>query len=64
MIGKLMEVYIDDVVVKSSAKAKHLDDLRKAFIRTRSHNLKMNPRSVLLESQQVIGFWSTSVGSK
>ena len=38
-----MEVYIDDVVIKSPAKCKHLADLEKAFQRMRSHNLKMNP---------------------
>ena len=43
MIGQFMEVYIDDVVIKSPAKCKHLADLEKAFQRMRSHNLKMNP---------------------
>ena len=38
-----MEVYMDDVVIKSPAKCKHLVDLEKAFQRMRSHNLKMNP---------------------
>ncbi|XP_059635981.1 uncharacterized protein LOC132278189 [Cornus florida] len=43
MIGKFMEVYIDDVVVKSATKAKHLADLRRSFERMRAHGLKMNP---------------------
>ena len=38
-----MEVYIDDVVIKSPAKSKHLFDLEKAFQRMRSHKLKINP---------------------
>ena len=38
-----MEVYIDDVVIKSPAKTKYLVDLEKAFQRMRSHKLKMNP---------------------
>ncbi|XP_059627439.1 uncharacterized protein LOC132270270 [Cornus florida] len=37
MIGKFMEVYIDDVVVKSATKAKHLADLRRSFERMRAH---------------------------
>ena len=37
-----MEVYIDDVVIKSPAKYKHLVDLEKAFQRMRVHKLKMN----------------------
>ncbi|XP_059671032.1 uncharacterized protein LOC132316573 [Cornus florida] len=43
MIGKFMEVYIDDVVVKSATKAKHLADLMRSFERMRAHGLKMNP---------------------
>ena len=38
-----MEVYINDVVIKSPAKVKHLADLEKAFQRMRVHKLKMNP---------------------
>ena len=43
MIGKYMEVYIDDIVVKSQVFDKHLENLEKAFIRMRKHQLKMNP---------------------
>ena len=43
MIGHFLEVYIDDVVVKSPAKSRHLADLEKAFWRMRIHKLKMNP---------------------
>ena len=42
-IGKFMEVYIDDVVVKSNGKDTHLNHLRKAFERMRKHKLKMIP---------------------
>jgi hypothetical protein len=37
MIGKYMEVYIDDIVVKSQDFDKHLENLEKAFIRMRKH---------------------------
>jgi hypothetical protein len=43
MIGKYMEIYIDDIVVKSQDFDKHLENLEKAFIRMRKHQLKMNP---------------------
>ncbi|XP_059669178.1 uncharacterized protein LOC132314320 [Cornus florida] len=43
MIGRFMEIYIDDVVVKSSAKRQHLEHLKRAFERKRIHKLKMNP---------------------
>ena len=38
-----MEVYIDDVVVKSQDFNTHLKNLEKAFLRMRKHQLKMNP---------------------
>ena len=43
MIGKFMEVYIDDVVVKSQDFNTYLKNLEKAFLRMRKHQLKMNP---------------------
>ncbi|GKV13619.1 hypothetical protein SLEP1_g24610 [Rubroshorea leprosula] len=43
MIGKFMEIYIDDVVVKSNGEADHLVHLRKSFEQMRQHGLKMNP---------------------
>jgi hypothetical protein len=43
IIGKYMEVYVDDIVVKSQDFDKHLENLEKAFIRMRKHQLKMNP---------------------
>jgi len=42
-IGKLVEIYIDDVVVKSEDFIKHLADLRKVLECMRKHGLKMNP---------------------
>ena len=43
LIGRLVEVYIDDVVVKSKLQADHLVDLRQVLERTRKHGMKMNP---------------------
>ena len=43
LIGVILEVYIDDVVVKSSAAKPHLADLRLAFERMPKYGLKMNP---------------------
>ena len=42
-IGKLVEIHIDDVVVKSGDLIMHLADLRKVLEYTRKHGLKMNP---------------------
>ena len=43
LIGVIMEVYIDDIVIKSAAHASHLADLCPAFERMRRYRLKMNP---------------------
>ena len=42
-IGKLVEIYIDDVVVKFGDFIKYLADLRKVLEWTRKHGLMMNP---------------------
>ena len=41
-IGRIVEIYIGDVVVKSRDFTKHLADLRKVLECTRKHGLKMN----------------------
>ncbi|GKV13716.1 hypothetical protein SLEP1_g24702 [Rubroshorea leprosula] len=43
MIGCFMEIYSDDVVVKSNEDEEHLMHLKLAFERMRKHGLKMNP---------------------
>ena len=43
MIGHRMEVYINDIVVKSRRVNEHVDHLRKSFERMRHHQLKLNP---------------------
>jgi hypothetical protein len=42
LFGKLVEIYIDDIVVKSTSTGGHLGDLRQVFERTRTFGLKMN----------------------
>ncbi|KAM1068413.1 hypothetical protein ACFX2A_000386 [Malus domestica] len=42
LIGRRMEVYIDNIMVKSKTEKQHLEDLRQALTRTRTHKLKMN----------------------
>jgi hypothetical protein len=43
LIGKIVEIYIDDVMIKSLDHESHLDDVRKTLECTRKHGLKMNP---------------------
>jgi hypothetical protein len=43
LLGIILEVYIDDVVVKSDSMDSHLANLRLALERMRRYGLKMNP---------------------
>ena len=58
LIGKLVEIYIDDVVVKSTLAGGHLEDLRKVLERTRKFGLKMNPKKCAfgVSAGQFLGF--------
>ena len=39
-----MEVYVDDMLVKSKEKGSHLDDLKETFETLRQYKMKSNPR--------------------
>ena len=43
LIGKTMEVYVDDMLVKSLDKADHLQHLKEAFEVLRTHKMRLNP---------------------
>ncbi|XP_027168835.1 LOW QUALITY PROTEIN: uncharacterized protein LOC113768604 [Coffea eugenioides] len=43
MIHREMEVYVDDIIIKSKRAENHLVDLKKLFERLRKYNLKLNP---------------------
>jgi hypothetical protein len=57
-IGTLVEIYIDDIVIKSGDITKHLDDLQKILECTRKHGLKMNPNKCAfgVSAGQFLGF--------
>ncbi|XP_077236546.1 uncharacterized protein LOC143878110 [Tasmannia lanceolata] len=42
-IGRNMEVYVDDMLVKSRSASNHVSDLREAFQVLKEHNMKLNP---------------------
>ncbi|KAK1660950.1 hypothetical protein QYE76_049109 [Lolium multiflorum] len=58
LIGKLVEIYIDDVVVKSVSVDGHLEDLRHVLDRTRKFGLRMNPKKCAfgVTAGQFLGF--------
>ena len=43
MLGHHMEIYIDDIVVKSNKAIEHVNHLRKSFEMMRLHQLKLHP---------------------
>ena len=66
LIGKIVEIYIDDVVVKSKGYQKHLADLRKALEFTRRHGLRMNSNKCAfgVSAGQFLGFMVHERGIK
>ena len=41
-IGRNMEVYVDDMLVKSKEEGSHLDDLKETFKTLRQYKMKLN----------------------
>jgi hypothetical protein len=70
LIGKLVEIYIDDVVVKSTSTGGHLEDLRQFLERTRRYGLKMDPKKCTfgVSASQFLGFlvheWGIEISLK
>ena len=42
-IGRNMEVYVDDMLVKSKKEEDHLDDLKETFDTLKQYSMKLNP---------------------
>ena len=42
-IGRNMEVYVDDMLIKSKEELTHLNDLRETFATLRQYQMKLNP---------------------
>jgi hypothetical protein len=64
LLGIIMEVYIDDVVVKSAGFDSHLANLRLAFEKMRWYRLKMNPSKCAfgVSAGRFLGFLVHEVG--
>ena len=43
ILGHLMEIYIDNIMVKSKKVVEHVNHLRKSLEKMRLHQLKLNP---------------------
>nr|KYP60295.1 Retrovirus-related Pol polyprotein from transposon 17.6 [Cajanus cajan] len=42
-IGRNIEIYVDDMVLKSNSLADHIADLAEIFGELRKHNMRLNP---------------------
>jgi len=58
LLGIILEVYIDDIVIKSANLDHHLADLRLALERMRRYGLKMNPLKCAfgVSAEKLLGF--------
>ena len=58
LIGRITEIYIDDVMIKSKGYKEHLANLRETLECTRKHGLKMNPNKCAfgVSAGQFLGF--------
>ena len=60
-LGKNIEIYIDDMMVKSKAKFEHVNDLGNIFDILRRHKLRLNASkcSFGVESGKFLGYMVT-----
>ena len=57
-IGQNVEVYVDDMLVKSLDEGKHVDDLEETLDTLRQYNMKLNPNKCAfgVSSGKFLGF--------
>ena len=57
-IGRNMEVYVDDMLVKSKEELAHLDDLKEMFTNLKQYQMKLNPSKCVfgVASGKFLGF--------
>ena len=63
-IGKIVEAYVDDVVVKTKHVDSLIDDLRLTFDNLRTYDIKLNPEKCVfgVPAGKLLGFSDTSSG--
>ena len=63
-IVRNMEVYVDDMLVKSKEEFAHLDDLKETFATLRKYKMKLNPskRAFGVASGKFLGFMVSQRG--
>ena len=65
-IGQNVEVYIDDMLIKSTKEASHLDNLCETFDTLHLHNMKLNPHKCVfgVALRKFLGFMVSQCGVK
>ena len=65
-IGRNVEVYVDDMLVKSKKDEDHLADLKETFQALRRYNMKLNPAKYVfgVSSDKFLGFMVSQRGIK
>ena len=65
-IGRNVEVYVDNMLVKSKDEANHLDDLKETFNTLHKYNMKLNPTKCVfvVTSRKLLGFMVSQRGIK
>ena len=63
-IGRNMEVYVDDMLVKSKEELAHLDDLKETFATLKTHKMRLNPSKCVfgVVSGKFLGFMVSQRG--
>jgi len=59
-----MEVYVDDIIVKSDSVEQHANDLAEVFQQIRKYDMRLNPEKCVfgVEGGKFLGFMLTSRG--
>ena len=65
-IGRNVQVYVDNMLVKSQREEDHLEDLRKMFNTLRSYNMKLNPGKCAfgMTAGKFLGFMVSQKGTE
>jgi hypothetical protein len=47
LLGDILEVYMDDMIVKSQQEVDHAAHLKRVFEKTRKHNMRLKPKKCI-----------------
>ena len=63
-IGRNMEVYVDDMLVKSKEELAHMDNLKQTFTTLKQYQMRLNPSKCIfgVASGKFLGFMVSQRG--